>query len=161
MGALDQCADLGQFLTLVAAVQAHDEHMAAADQARAERLAALGASGASGAAEGLLRAECDACRSSGRDCASRCYRSMFRLDGRPPEPLHGELRQLLDALGLDLNRCCVACSHDRHGHGAHDRAVAKVRAERHTDPVAALAALERRRFDSLADASNYPRKDNP
>jgi hypothetical protein len=159
--AVDECSALGELLSLLAAVQRHDERLSAADRATAERLAALGASAASGDAEELLAAECTACRETGRACASRCYRAAYRIDGRAPESLHPELRQLLDALGLDLGVCCVACSHDQHGHLAHDLAVRQVRAERHTDPLAALAALERRRFDSLADASNYPRKDNP
>jgi hypothetical protein len=158
--AVEECADLGQFLSMVAAVQRHDDRLAAADSATAERLADLGASAAATDADELLAAECDACRRTGRDCGARSYRGMFPLDGSTPEPGHPELRQLLNALGMDLTRCCGRCSHDQFGHRAHDRAVAQARAEHRTSPAAALAALEGRRFDpSLAPVSTATREE--
>jgi hypothetical protein len=157
MGALDECADLGAYLERLAEIEAHDERLAAADEATAGWLAALGVIGN---AEAQLGALCAACGQTGRDCGSRAYRGLYPMDSTARDPLHPELRQLLDRAGLDLTRCCVACSHDQFGHRAHDRAVAKVRAEHRTSPAAALAALEGRRFDpSLAPVSTATREE--
>lgn len=152
MTALDQTADLGEYLALLAEIDAHDARQAAEEEAVSAHLAELGATWAP---EPLLSVTCTACGQTGRECGQRSYAGRYRLNGATPEPLHPELRELLGGgLGLGMTGCCLACDHDRHGHRAHDRALARARAAHRTAGADALANILTRRDDpELAAAS--------
>lgn len=150
MSALDECTDPDEYIALLESIARHDARQGAYDEARAAHLAAVGAVWES---DPLLLVECTSCGQTLRACLLLSYAGVYSLTRTTP--VHAALRELLDAQGLDMSLCCLACSHqDRHGHRSHARAVAQVRAERRTAGSDALAHILARQSDPwLAPAS--------